>query len=159
MKAIGLVVLASTLVVGAACAGSGRARVERDTDPESSVRRLVVTLSADQNAFATGRDVRVHTKVQNGGDQPLQLNLYGASSAVLFLEVRNGVGRTIHTIPPPMPPEEMEIVTLAPGESREFRHALNMFSPPLSKGRYTVRARSKNAETNVLRFRVLSSSD
>jgi len=53
--------------------------------------------------------------------------------------VRDASGHRIGTVPPPMPrPGDDHLEPLAPGASRTFVLSLNVFSPPLPPGTYTL---------------------
>ncbi len=59
--------------------------------------------------------------------------------AQLSVDVRDASGRRMPTIPPPVPhPDDDRREPLGQGQSRTFVLSLNVFSPPLPPGTYTV---------------------
>jgi hypothetical protein len=81
----------------------------------------------------------VQVQVRNRTLQPVVLPAEVLSAAQLLLEVIDARGTRVPTVPPPA--MSGQAVTLAPGERVRRELTLDVFSPPLRPGRYTVRFR------------------
>jgi hypothetical protein len=83
-----------------------------------------------------GRNTRLSVTVANHGATPLVLNKNVSTDAIRALRFFDADGKRVPTIPPSFPLEGT--ITIAPGESKEFDYNLNIFSPPLKPGDYSI---------------------
>jgi hypothetical protein len=83
-----------------------------------------------------GRNTRLSVTVTNRGTTPLELNKNVSTDAIRALRFFDADGERVPTIPPSFPTEGT--ITVSPGESREFDYGLNIFSPPLKAGHYSI---------------------
>ena len=102
--------------------------------------------------FAAGAQATITFTLQNVGKAPEKLNLFVLAIPSLTLDVRDAQGQRLSPMPPPVPPREMAMATLAPGAKRTFTLSLDAFSPPLSPGHYTVRVRDERVHGTPLAF-------
>ncbi len=77
-------------------------------------------------------------EVVNIGDSPLLINIAPLSSPSLALELADASGAPVHLPPPPVPPAQVPVETLAERERRvaEFANFLPSWTPP---GTYRAR--------------------
>ncbi len=96
-------------------------------------------------------ELTLRAMVRNDAHQTWRAPVFELATAQLSIEVRDASGRVMPTIPPPVPPAEAPRELLGSGQSRTFHLSLNVFSPELPPGRYTVRwgARQGIASTPV----------
>lgn len=73
-------------------------------------------------------------------------------SAQLLLEVHDAKDRVVAPMPPPTPNAEMRAILAGDRLTRSL--SLDVFSPPLPAGDYTVRAKGADIESNVAPFHV-----
>ncbi len=83
-----------------------------------------------------GRNTRLSVTVTNPGTTPLELNKNDSTDAIRALRFFDADGERVPTLPPSFPTEGT--ITVAPGESRAFDYNLNIFSPPLKAGHYSI---------------------
>ena len=77
--------------------------------------------------------------VHNAGSTPWGAPVVPLGFAQLSVDVRAAGGRRIGTVPPPVPRVgDDHLEPLAPGASRTFVLSLDVFSPPLPPGTYTI---------------------
>ncbi len=125
---------------------------EAENRLEPTAPALVATITAERTTFASIRDAAVTVTVENRSYAPAELSLFVANSSILFLEVLDD-GERMLTGPPPTPPHDLLIVSLAPGEQRQFNLSLNMFGRELPPGTYVVRTRGPET-SNELEFTI-----
>lgn len=128
-----------------AAPGPTAAPANRDAAPTAAVAPGPATFVGVLTAPATvagSTALSAHLAITNPGPDPLVVTRGALDLAVLAVEVRDADDRRVPTIPPPVPrPEDAEAVTLAPGETLARDYRLDVFSPPLPPGRYTLRCR------------------
>jgi hypothetical protein len=95
--------------------------------------RLRVTLSAGK------KPLTVAATYYNGTDEDVKLDKQSLYTDALMLKVWNGAGERRHTVPPPVPWPKPEHVVIAPQKTLTVVYSLDVFSPPLSPGRYRIR--------------------
>ena len=102
------------------------------------------------------RDAKLVYVVENRGSTEATLDLDQLESAIFAIEVFDAKGKQIYTIPPGMPPANYQPrrAVLAPGASRKFTVTLNVFSPELAAGTYSVRLRPKNIQSETAAFTI-----
>lgn len=124
--------------------------------PEPDGAGLRAVVSPDGAELPSSQAGTLTVTIRNDGAEPATLAMDVLRSGILSLDVYDGDGKRIPTIPPPMPltDEEMERAkeTLLPGQSRELTYTLHMFSPQLPPGEYTVRMRGM--PSNTARFTI-----
>ena len=87
-------------------------------------------------------ELAVHLVITSRGPDDLVLTRGAVDLDQLALEVRDARGERVPTIPPPVPrPEDAERLVLRAGETLERDYRLDVFSPPLPPGRYTLHCR------------------
>lgn len=87
-------------------------------------------------------DLAAHLVITNPGPDDLTLTHGAVDLAVLAVEVRDASDARVPTMPPPVPrPEDAERIVLRPGEQLVRDYRLDVFSPPLAAGRYTLHCR------------------
>jgi hypothetical protein len=102
--------------------------------------RLDGTITVRAPRAARDRDVTVEVTLTNNSAQPAVLPEQVVSVAQLLLEVRDTRNQVVPTMSPPVP--QSATVTIAPGQTIRRTLTLAMFSPPLRRGRYSLRFRS-----------------
>ena len=73
-------------------------------------------------------------------------------SAQLLLEVRDAKDRVVPPTPPPIPNGEMRSILAGDRLTRSL--SLDVFSPPLAPGDYTVRVKGADIEINIASLHV-----
>ncbi|MBL8678529.1 MAG: hypothetical protein JNK05_05165 [Myxococcales bacterium] len=126
-------ILTASLAVGLALVGEAPALTAQ------SMPRVTGTLRVSAPRNARGEDVTVVATLRNNTGQPAIFPAEVLSATQLMLEVRDARGQIVGTVPPPVPAGAT--VTIAPGETVQRTFQLTVFSPPLARGRYTVRFR------------------
>lgn len=126
-------ILTASLAVGLALVGEAPALTAQ------SMPRVTGTLRVSAPRNARGEDVTVVATLRNNTGQPAIFPAEVLSATQLMLEVRDARGQIVGTVPPPVPAGAT--VTIAPGETIQRTFRLTVFSPPLARGRYTVRFR------------------
>jgi RNA polymerase sigma factor (sigma-70 family) len=97
---------------------------------------IVPAVRVSHKLTGEGRNTRLSVTVTNPGTTPLELNKNVSTDAIRALRFFDADGKRVPTLPPPLPTEGT--ITVAPGESREFDYGLNIFSPPLKAGHYSI---------------------
>lgn len=102
------------------------------------------------------RDAKLVYVVENRGSTEAALDLDQLESAIFAIEVFDAKGTQIYTIPPGMPPANYQPrrAALAPGASRKFTVTLNVFSPELAAGTYSVRLRPRTIPSEAASFTI-----
>ncbi|HEY5934793.1 MAG TPA: hypothetical protein VIU61_09165 [Kofleriaceae bacterium] len=102
------------------------------------------------------RDAKLVYVIENRGSTEATLELDQLESAIFAIEVLDAKGKQIYTIPPGMPPANYQPrrAALAPGASRRFTVTLNVFSPELAAGTYSVRLRPENIQSETAAFTI-----
>lgn len=118
---------------------AGSALAIRPYRPPRLFARLTVTpVAASDNA------VRVTIELTNPHPAPVRYSRIPFVSPITCLEVQDGQGNRVPTVPPPVPrpvtPDDT--LTLQPRATQSYTFTLGVFSPSLPVGRYTVRVRS-----------------
>lgn len=103
-------------------------------------RALRATVEVTPPGVGAPEEASARCQLVNDGDEPVVVNLAPLSSPSLALAITDGQGEPVLLPPPPVPPAEPAVATLAPGaaHSVEFRGFLPSWTPP---GRYQVRFR------------------
>lgn len=122
--------------------------------PQPSQATPLLATYAGPARFREGAPATITVTLTNEGSTPQTLNLFVLGVPQLSLEVRDANDHVVPPLPPPVPPLQMDTAPLAPGASRAFSLSLGAFSPPLPKGRYTVRLRDERAHGTPLSFTV-----
>ena len=102
---------------------------------------LAATLVIDHIATPEGAaDLVARCALGNRGDEATIVNLAPLSSPSLALELANEHGEPVHLPPPPVPPADVPLAPLAPGEwiTVDFAGFLPTWTP---SGRYRARFR------------------
>lgn len=120
------------------------------TDARPAATALVATLSVARERYASGPDVEVLVVLENRSAAPVDLPAQVLESAQLLLRVRDGRGADVASGPPPTP--RPDTTTIAPGQRLTKKLRLDVFSPPLAAGDYSVTLRSADVESNTVRF-------
>lgn len=90
-------------------------------------------------AVRSSAELTAHLVITNPGPGELVLTRGAVDLPVLALEVRDARDARVPTIPPPVPrTEDAERIVLAPGQTLERDYPLDVFSPPLAPGAYTL---------------------
>jgi hypothetical protein len=84
---------------------------------------------------------------------PVEVASQTLESAPLLLRVQNASGTDIASGPPPTPRAEM--TKIEPGAVITRKVRLDVFSPPLPPGEYSVKVRAPDIESNTVKFRVV----
>ncbi len=141
MRAISFLFLVALLLLSGriqAADGPGGAAPRED-----AAGRLSARLYPDHASFSTSRKARVFAEIINIGAAPVEINLWNLGQSMLALDIRNGRGERMLTIGPstPQTPEVMKRYrkTLDPGKRIEIEYNLNIFSPELAAGTYSVK--------------------
>ena len=114
--------------------------------------RLTATLTVSAARVPSVATLSVTVVLRNNTTQTVVIPAQILTTAILLLEVRNDRGERVNTVPPPVP--TAETVALVPGAERRVVLGLNVFSPTLPAGRYTVRPRGAVIEGAAVAFRV-----
>jgi hypothetical protein len=131
---------------------------EQTVLPPADATGLVATLATERSVVSTGADFVVTVAIENRSTGPREINAFVAASPILLLEVRDAAGRRVPPIPPSMPPPQPEMLTLPPRGGRTFLHLMNVFSPPLRAGSYTLRVVDSAIASAELPFHVVDQS-
>ena len=102
---------------------------------------LTATLVVDHIATAeAAADLVARCALGNDGDEATMVNLAPLSSPSLALELADEHGEPVYLPPPPVPPADVPLASLAPGEwiTVDFPGFLPAWTPP---GRYRARFR------------------
>jgi hypothetical protein len=101
---------------------------------------LVATLVVDDIDAGERSGLVAKCALANEGDEAIVVNRAPMSSPSLALEIVDEHGQLVHQPPPPVPPTDIPLASLAPGEriSVEYRGFVPAWVPP---GRYRVRFR------------------
>mgnify|MGYP001246063723 CR=1 FL=1 len=128
-----------------AAPGPTAAPANRDAAPAPAVADGADAFAGVLTAPATvasSTELTAHLAITNPGPDPLVVTRGALDLAVLAIEVRDAADHRVPTIPPPVPqPEDAEAITIAPGQAVARDYRLDVFSPPLPPGRYTLRCR------------------
>lgn len=122
--------------------------------PPLDAKGLVATLAVERSVVSHQRELVVAVAIENRGPQPAELLRTVLSSAVLLLEVRDGVGKVMPPTPPPTPPAVPDPIRLPRGGGQTVQLALDVFGPPLPAGAYTVRVKGGEIGSGVLKVRI-----
>jgi hypothetical protein len=101
---------------------------------------LRATLTIEPHRAARPEELRARCELRNDGDEAAVVNLAPLSSPSLALELTDDHDEPVHLPPPPVPPAEVPLATIAPHERREveFVGFLPSWIPP---GHYRTRFR------------------
>jgi len=101
---------------------------------------LRATLSVEPSHVADASELVAHCSLHNDGDESATLNLAPLSSPSLALEIQDAEGTPVHLPPPPVPPADIPVSTLGPGQeySVQFSGFIPAWVPP---GSYRARFR------------------
>ncbi len=149
MRAISFLFLAAPLLL----CGRIQAADGPDTSAprEDAAGRLSARLYPGHASFSTSRNARVFAEITNTGTAPVEINLWNLGQSVLALDIRNGRGERMLTIGPstPQAPEVIKRYrkALDPGKHVEIEYNLNIFSPELDAGTYSVKMFSLPSNT------------
>ena len=154
------------LVWVAACGGDARhpqtqpqpqTQAQAQTQPQTQTQAQTQTQPQGLHARFEREELEVESTVEgslvmiveNRGAVAETISLDNLGSAIFAIEVTDGRGQRVYTIPPGMPPANYAPRTevLAPGASRRFEMTLHVFSPPLPDGTYSVRAQGMSSDT------------
>ena len=128
-----------------AAPGPTAAPANRDAAPDHAVATGPATFAGVLTAPATvasSAELTAHLAITNPGPDPLVVTRGALDLAALAVEVRDADDRRVPTIPPPVPrPEDAEAIAIAPGQALARDYRLDVFSPPLPPGRYTLHCR------------------
>jgi hypothetical protein len=96
---------------------------------------LRATLTIEPITAARPEDFRARGSVVNDGIDPVSISLAPLSSPSLALRIVDERGKSVQLPPPPIPPSDMPLAVLVPGEERaaDFPGFLPSWTPP---GRY-----------------------
>jgi hypothetical protein len=100
-----------------------------------------------------GKD-EVQAVFHNGTNEPMKIGRQELESSILALEVRDSSGKVIAPMSPPVPSAKPEFITLAPGQKHPVTYQLDGFNPPLATGKYRVRVRLQEWQSNELVYPV-----
>ncbi len=148
----------SATIVSLSC---GRGALTADTPlagaPEGGrASSLSATLYPGHASFSTSRHAKVFVTITNTGDEKIEINLWNLGQSQLALEIRNERNERMLTIGPSTPqrPEVMAryLKSLAPGHTETIEYNLNIFSPELAPGTYSVKMFS--IPSNTARFSI-----
>jgi hypothetical protein len=106
---------------------------------------LVATLSS-------GKTGEVVVVFKNATDREARIDKQLLSTAILALNVLDAAGTQLPTIPPPIPAAVQEFVVIPPGKELSRSFGLNIFSPPLPPGTYTVRLAVPDWRADELKY-------
>ncbi|MBL8621666.1 MAG: hypothetical protein JNK64_10190 [Myxococcales bacterium] len=146
MRALLACVCLATGCSSRAAPGPTAAPANRDAaTPEVAVATGSATFAGVLTAPATvasSTALTAHLAITNPGPDPLILTRGALDLAVLAVEVRDADDRRVPTIPPPVPqPEDADPIAIAPGQALARDYRLDVFSPTLPPGRYTLHCR------------------
>jgi hypothetical protein len=151
-RSLGVLSVLSVLVFASLSDGQARPRQQQpQQQPQRATLSATITLSAAR--VRSSDDLRVTVQLRNSSAQQVVIPSQMLETAILLLEVRNAQGERMNTIPPAVP--RNETVTLAPGAVRSVQLRLNVFSPQLPPGSYTVRPRGAVIEGQPVSFVVV----
>lgn len=148
----------SAAIISLSC---GRGALTSDTPPVGSSEggrssALSATLFPGHASFSTSARARIFAKITNTGDEKIEINLWNLGQSQLALEIRNERNERMLTIGPSTPqrPEVMAryLKSLAPRQTETIEYNLNIFSPPLDAGTYSVKMFS--IPSNTARFSI-----
>lgn len=111
---------------------------------------LSATITLSATRVRSVDQLRATVQLSNAGTQLVVIPAQMLATAILLLEVRNARGERMNTIPPSVP--NGETVSFAPGASRTVQLQLNMFSPTLPPGTYTVQPRGAVIQGTPVQF-------
>lgn len=135
------------------CNASTPRAASTPTTAHSTNAPLLATLSVEKTTYTRDAEVEVVIVLTNRSGSALSLPTQVLDSPILLLEVRSaGEGDRLPTMPPPTPSDDAR--TIGPEERLSRTMRLDMFSPPLPAGNYTVTAHGPQIESNTVRFRI-----
>lgn len=109
---------------------------------------LVATVKASANPNT------VEVEFQNGTSAAVNVERYTLESSVIVLEVIDSNGLVIPPVPPSIPPNDPEHVSIPPEGRRKLIYNLQHFSPPLLPGKYRVRVKLEGWISNYFEYEV-----
>jgi hypothetical protein len=136
-------VLCSLLFWGCNETGSGR-RPEINADfLKSRPKGLLALLYPESAAFGSSRESVVKAVIINNGDKEIQVNLWDLGQSMLALDILDSHGNRKLTIGPSTPLQLKEMKKfmriMKPCDQIDIDYNLNIFSPDLPPGKYSVR--------------------
>ena len=93
----------------------------------------------------------IAVEYRNEGSAPVEIEKHVLESPELALTFV-GADEPVVPGPPPMPPKQVQTLTLQPGGVRVVTYVLTRMSPPLKSGRYQIRVAIAGWESNELEF-------
>jgi hypothetical protein len=96
-------------------------------------------------------DAAIDVVIVNRGTATVEVATQALESAQLLFRVQQG-GVDIASGPPPTP--RLDTTTIAPGQRVTRKVRLDVFSPPLAPGEYSVTVRAAEMESNTVRVLV-----
>ena len=118
-------------------------------DEKSAALRVMLSL---------GKMGTVDAVYQNGSKDDVKEDKQVILNSILALEVRDGSGKVL----PPVPPTVLrnpEYVVIPAGKEISVSYNMDIFSPPLTPGTYSVRVRLPDWKSNELRYTVRKAHD
>ncbi len=99
---------------------------------------IEVMIESDSSSYVSCRNVSIKAQLINKADHVKHIFPELLENSVLALTVYNEKGERIPTVPPGVP-KNGPFVEIQPMESLDLSYTLNMFSPELPKGKYSIR--------------------
>lgn len=121
-------------------------------NPEVKRTGLFAKLAASKTELNSLNEADVSACIKNYGPHDTTINDFVFQNPVLATEVKDDSGKTLLSIPPPVPPIGLNEYNhiLHPGDSALFHYKLNIFVLPERKGKYTVQLKGIASEKLVL---------
>ncbi len=120
----------------------------------SDGKGLIVTLFLNDSIVSTNSEIQITARFYNNGEKDIKLDQRQIlENPILSLRVSDEKGNALHSVPPSIPRDDKNstfIKILKPEEDYTIKYNLNIFSPALSKGRYSVNM--KNGSSNKVWF-------
>ena len=123
------------LTPGGAAMASGLSDTSR-TSAESSSAVAEKAIAVSHKLTGAGSNSRLSLQVTNHGITPLTLDRNRATDPIRALQFFDEAGKRVPTVPPALPIDGS--VVIQPGKSEQFDYHLNIFSPPLKPGHYSI---------------------
>ena len=102
---------------------------------------LSIQFDSKEYVFESANTAKITARIVNRSQEPLTFYTHDLADSH-NLQVFNAARERIPTIPPPQPISKRESNmyrhALQPGESYPITYSLDIFSPPLPKGRYRI---------------------